>query len=390
MSNKRFLIWGIASAVVVWTIALVAVLPESGEEKSDATVATANPPAAIPDAGEPVPSGPPTTGTPVVPAVPEVPQAPEAGSPVHAPVSPGSKSVRPPKAPRKTLAIFRDAGEICVDAATGEMLSGKNIRRQCPPASVTKIMTLYLTLEAIEAGKISLNDVVLASKRAYGMGGTQLNLDIAEPCKIEELIYGLMLQSANDAAVVLAETVSGNVEDFVVAMNRKAEELGLQNTRFATPHGLPPSRKERNAGKQPDMTTAEDLAKLSVALLKRFPDSLRYSATITRNYPANQKRKLPMPMKNHNRLLEIFEACDGLKTGWTNDGASIVTTASRGNRRVIAVVLGGLVINKKGEIDPKTSQRERNQRAAELMYQGLRSLDVLQCEPTPFKGDSKN
>lgn len=383
MSNKRFLIGGGVLALVIWCTAIFALLSDdSGEPESETTV-TALPPQEAPSFGEAVPTDAPapTPGAPVPSEAPEVPRetAPQLGQ------KPAAEASRIPKAPRKTLNSFRAAGEICVDAETGAMLAGTNIRRQCPPASVTKIMTLYVVLEALESGKISLGDTVLASKRAYGMGGTQLNLDVDEPCKIEELIYGLMLQSANDAAVVLAEAVSGNVEDFVAEMNRKAEALGLMNTRFVTPHGLPPSRKERSAGKRADMTTAEDLAKLSVALLKRFPDSLRYSATIVREYPANEKRKLPMPMKNHNRLLEIFDGCDGLKTGWTNDGASIVTTASRGNKRVIAVVLGGLVKNKKGEIDAKTSQRERNQRAAELMYRGLQSLDVLRYEPTPFK-----
>ncbi len=383
MSNKRFLIGGGVLALVIWSAAVWALLSDNPGETEPETTVTALPPQEAPSFGEVVPEEAPAPmpGATIPPEVPEVPRetAPQLGQ------VPAAEASRIPKAPRKTLNSFRAAGEICVDAETGAMLSGTNIRRQCPPASVTKIMTLYIVLEALESGKISSGDVVLASKRAYGMGGTQLNLDVDEPCKIEELIYGLMLQSANDAAVVLAEAVSGNVEDFVAEMNRKAEALGLMNTHFVTPHGLPPSRKERSAGKRADMTTAEDLAKLSVALLKRFPDSLRYSATIVREYPANEKRKLPMPMKNHNRLLEIFDGCDGLKTGWTNDGASIVTTASRGNKRVIAVVLGGLVKNKKGEIDAKTSQRERNQRAAELMYRGLQSLDVLRYEPTPFK-----
>lgn len=384
MNNKRFLISGIVLTVVIWGAAIFALFPESEPEREAApTVATAMPPPEEPVPGEAIPSSAPTFGTPTeLPSEgPKIDAVPTSGTPVPAP----EKVSRLPKAPRKTIALFRAAGEICVDAETGEMLAGTNIRRRHPPASVTKVMTLYLVLEAIEAGKISLGDTILASKRAYGMGGTQLNLDIDEPCKIEELIYGLMLQSANDAAVVLAEAVSGSVENFVVEMNRKAKNLNMTNTHFVTPHGLPPSRKERKAGKQPDMTTAEDLAKLSVALIKRFPESLRYSAAITRIYPANSKREKPMPMKNHNHLLEIFDGCDGLKTGWTNDGASIVTTASRGNKRVVAVVLGGLVKNKKGEIDSKTSQRERNQRAAELMYRGFKSLDVLQYAPTPFK-----
>ena len=372
MTTSRMLIFGGAAALVVWISAFLLLREESGD--SGSPVAALPPESAVPPAEPPpAPEDEPT------PAVPAEPAEPTAGTPVPARVA------RMPRPPRKALKSFRDAGEICVDAETGRMLVGTNVRRRCPPASVTKLMTLFLTLEALDAGKIALDDVVPASRRAYSMGGTQLNLDVGEPCRVEELLYGLMLQSANDAAVVLAETVSGNVEDFVAAMNAKARELGLDDTRFATPHGLPPSRRERAAGASPDLTTAEDLAKLSVALLKRFPNTLRYASTITHPYPANEKRKAVMWLKNHNRLLETFEGCDGLKTGWTNDGASIVTTASRGNRRVIAVVLGGLVKNAKGEIDAKTSQRERNQRAAELMYGGLLALDAMQYAPTPFR-----
>ncbi|MGN0884728.1 MAG: D-alanyl-D-alanine carboxypeptidase family protein [Candidatus Spyradosoma sp.] len=376
MKPSRMLIFGGAVALVVWLSAFL-LLREGGDPGSPAAALppeSAVPPAAPPSAPEDAPE----QGVPAEPPRSE-PAEPTAGTPVPVRVA------RIPRPPRKALKSFRDAGEICVDAETGRMLAGTNVRRRCPPASVTKLMTLFLTLEALDAGKISLTDVVPASRRAYSMGGTQLNLDTGEPCRIEELIYGLMLQSANDAAVVLAETVSGSVEDFVAAMNAKARELGLYDTRFATPHGLPPSRRERAAGASPDLTTAEDLAKLSVALLKRFPNALRYASTITHPYPANEKRKAVMWLKNHNRLLETFEGCDGLKTGWTNDGASIVTTASRGNRRVIAVVLGGLVKNAKGEIDAKTSQRERNQRAAELMYRGLLALDAMQYAPTPFR-----
>lgn len=392
MSHRRILIWGGFSALCVWSAAFFVLLTEDDFESAPAEAPVAGmsaPEMPIPQAPEapqmpdvPLPPQPgePSPGEPLAQTEPTMPTEPK-------PITntPAAEAGSIPKAPRKTLDIFHAAGEICVDAETGKMLAGTNIRRRCPPASVTKLMTLYLTLEAIQSGKIAEDTRVLASKRAYGMGGTQLNLDVDEPCRIDELIYGLMLQSANDAAVVLAETISGSVEDFVAAMNRKAELLDLKNTRFETPHGLPPSRKERAAGKRSDMTTAEDLAKLSIALIKDFPDSLKYAATITRYYPANEKRPKPMPMKNHNRLLETFEGCDGLKTGWTNDGASIVTTASRGNRRVIAVVLGGLVKNKKGDIDAKTSQRERNQRAAELMYRGLQELDALRYAPTPAK-----
>lgn len=292
-------------------------------------------------------------------------------------------ATRQAKKPRKPLASFRDVGEICIDAQTGKFLTGTRPDAPCPPASVTKVMTFYLVLDAIEKGQIKLDDIVTTSRRAEEMGGTQLYLSAGEQANVSEMLYGLMLQSANDGAVALAEHVSGNVEKFVELMNATARELGMNNTRFATPHGLPPSRKLKNAPK--DLSTARDLAILTYNLIKRFPQALDYTATKTRYFPANAKRKEPMPMLNHNKLLTYFEGCDGFKTGWTNDGASIVTTASRGNTRVIAVVLGGLVKNRKGQIDAKTSQVERNQRAAELMYTGFQMLDVLKYEPTPHK-----
>jgi D-alanyl-D-alanine carboxypeptidase (penicillin-binding protein 5/6) len=290
------------------------------------------------------------------------------------------------KAPRPASKKFSCAGQICIDADTGKILSGRNANVRHPPASVTKLMTLFLVLDAVRDGTVALTTPVEASLRAQNMGGTQVHLAAGEINTVDDLLYALMLQSANDAAVALAEKISGSVEVFVDAMNAKARELGLENTKFSTPHGLPISKKERAAGKLPDMTTAADLAKLSRALIKTYPRVFRYSAAKTKMFREFRIGVKPLPMGNHNALLKLFPGCDGLKTGWTNAGASIVTTASRGNRRVIAVVLGGIVPGaQKGSVDAKASQRERNQRAAELMFDGLRQLDALKYEPTPEK-----
>lgn len=289
----------------------------------------------------------------------------------------------PAKAPRPAQKNFNCVGQICIDADTGEILSARNARIQHPPASVTKLMTIYIVLDAIASGKLNRGSLVTASQRAQNMGGTQVYLAKGEVNSVDDLLYALMLQSANDAAIALAEKVSGSVEEFVAQMNEKAKTLGLTRTVFSTPHGLPVSRKERAAGKKPDMSSAEDLAKLARALIREHPSVFRYSSARTKIFRENRFDTKPLPMGNHNTLLRLFSGCDGLKTGWTNAGASIVTTASRGNRRVIAVVLGGLVRNARGEIDPRTSQRERNQRAAELMFNGLKSIDVLKYEPTP-------
>ena len=320
------------------------------------------------------------------------PSAIDLSVPTAEPVVPASGSVKPApaltvvpvKAPRPAMKNFSCAGQICIDAETGKILSGRNANVRHPPASVTKLMTIFLVLDAVKAGKIELSTPVKASRRAQNMGGTQVHLAAGEVNSVDDLLYALMLQSANDAAVALAEKVSGSVEDFVVAMNAKARELGLNNTKFSTPHGLPVSKKERAAGKLPDMTSAADLAELSRALIKTHPSVFRYSAAKTKMFRELSVDRKPLPMGNHNTLLRLFPGCDGLKTGWTNAGASIVTTASRGNRRVIAVVLGGIVPGaQKGSVDAKTSQRERNQRAAELMFEGLKKLDALKYEPTP-------
>lgn len=290
----------------------------------------------------------------------------------------------PAKAPRPAAKNFSCAGQICIDAETGEVLSSMNADVRYPPASVVKLMTIFVVLDAVSDGKISLNEFVVASRRAQEIGGTQVYLAEGEANSVEDLLYALMLQSANDAAVALAERVSGSEENFVAEMNRKARELGLSGTEFSTPHGLPLSKKERAAGMRPDMTTARDMANLARALVSAHPEVFRYTAARAKIFRENRAGTKPMPMGNHNKLLGLFPGCDGLKTGWTNAGASIVATASRGNRRVIAVVLGGVVPAAKGGPDSRASQRERNQRAAELMFNGFKKIDVLKFEPTPF------
>ena len=311
-----------------------------------------------------------------------VPAAPT--EPVPAAAAPQLAN-KPAKAPRPAMKSFYCAGQICIDADTGAVLSEHNSLVRHPPASVTKLMTIFLVLDAVDAGTIRLSTPVVASRNAQETGGTQVYLAEGEVNTVEDLLYALMLQSANDAAVALAEHVGGSVENFVAEMNRKAAELGLSRTKFSTPHGLPISKKDSAAGKKPDLTCAADLATLSRALIKAHPNVFRYTAAKTKVFRDGKFGVQPLPMSNHNKLLTYFPGCDGLKTGWTNAGASIVTTASRGNRRVIAVVLGGIVPAAGGGVDAKTSQRERNQRAAELMFDGFKKIDVLKYEPTPEK-----
>ncbi len=301
-------------------------------------------------------------------------------------------SASPLHAARKVTAkagesSFRCAGAICVDAATGKVLAEESADVQNPPASVTKLMTLLVVQDDIAAGKVKLGDRITADKDAWGMGGTQVALAIGETHTVDELMYALMVQSANDAAIALAKHVGGSRDAFVARMNARAASLGMSRTRFTSPHGLPPSKK---TGDEPDLTTARDLAKVSVELMK-YPDTLRYTSAKTYRFrPVTGDPKADAPgtynhLKNHNRLLGEFAGCDGMKTGWTNAGASIVTTASRGGKRVIAVVLGGVVPGSNAALpDPRLSQRRRDDKASKLMEEGLAALGVAGAAPTPY------
>jgi D-alanyl-D-alanine carboxypeptidase (penicillin-binding protein 5/6) len=251
-------------------------------------------------------------------------------------------------------------GTICVDAATGEVLSQNQPDVAGHPASVTKLMTMLLVLEDVQAGKTTLSTRVQVTKAAAGVGGSQVWLAPGEQFPVEELLYAIMLQSANDAAVALAIDRAGTVPAFVERMNRRAVELGMSRTHFVTPNGL-----TTGAGPH-DTTTARDLAKLSVELCKR-PEALRFTGTKTHNFARFLK---PVAMINHNHLLPTFPGCDGLKTGWTQAGkASMATTAAEGSRRVIAVVLG--CDSPQGT---KAAQRLRDELAQDLMMDGLTKL----------------
>jgi D-alanyl-D-alanine carboxypeptidase len=274
---------------------------------------------------------------------------------------------------------FECAGAICVDAATGKVLSSQNPGRQNPPASVTKIMTLLVILDEIEAGRVKYTDVVTADKEAHGMGGTQVNLAPGEQHTVEQLLYALMVQSANDAAVALAKHVAGSTEAFVAKMNARAAQLGAASTRFTSPHGLPDKKGTRGGD---DISTAGDLAAIARAVIAK-KDALRFSAAKDYDFrPSDRKVVNYDYIRNHNKLLWSFNGCDGFKTGWTDAGASIVTTASRGDRRVVAVVLGGKVPNGDGTPNAKLSQARRNDYAAKLMEEGLASLGVAGAPAT--------
>lgn len=257
-------------------------------------------------------------------------------------------------------------GTICVDATTGAVLSESKADWPGHPASVTKLMTMLLVLEDIQAGKTSLYTPITITKASVGTGGSMVWLAAGETFTAEALLYALMLQSANDAAVALAINRAGSVPAFVTRMNMRAAELGMTRTRFVTPNGL-------TYGSGPhDTTSARDLARLSVVLCK-MPAALKFTAAKTYTFRPGPKS---VNLVNHNRLLSSFKGCDGLKTGWTVAAdASMITTAREGEARVIAVVLG--CDSPQGA---KAAQRIRDQMATRLMAQGLARLALLEVE----------
>lgn len=244
------------------------------------------------------------------------------------------------------------ASAMVIDADTGEPLFMKDPMKPVYPASVLKLMDLYIVLDLVQQGRLRLEDVVTASEEAYRMGGSQVFLDVGEQFTVEELLHALMIQSANDAAVALAEHVAGSKEAFVRMMNDKAREIGMKNTTFSSVHGLPPA-----AGQQPDVTTARDMTTLCRALLK-FPDTLRFTSTIERGFRNNS-----FMMQTHNGLLKRVRGCDGFKTGYYKlAGYSIAATAQRDGKRVIAAVMGS------------TSKQARDNAAVQLIEEGFRGL----------------
>lgn len=212
-----------------------------------------------------------------------------------------------------------------VDFASGRVLAESAAGRRVEPASLTKLMTAYVVFKAIEGGRIKLTDEVLVSEKAWRMRGTRMFIEVGTRVPVEDLIRGMLIQSGNDASVALAEHVAGTVEAFVVAMNAYAAELGMTDSAFRNPTGLP-AREH--------YSSARDLAVLARAIIEEFPSY--YSLYAEREYTYNNIRQ-----HNRNRLLWRDASVDGLKTGHTNGaGYCLVTSAQRGEMRLIAVILG--------------------------------------------------
>jgi D-alanyl-D-alanine carboxypeptidase (penicillin-binding protein 5/6) len=232
-----------------------------------------------------------------------------------------------------TMARNPYLGAIVVDAATGKVLFEDQADIKGYPASMQKLMDLLIILEKIERGQLSLQDQVPVSAKAAKTGGSQVWLAEKESFSLDDMLYALMVQSANDAAVALAEKVAGTTDGFVELMNNKAKELGMTSTVFYSVHGLPPS-----PGQEHDVTTARNFSILCRAVIKH-PEALRYTSTRERPFRTNVPNRTVI-MRTHNHLLARVEGCDGLKTGYfAQAGYSIAVTAARQGQRVVVVVL---------------------------------------------------
>ena len=273
-------------------------------------------------------------------------------------------------------------GAMSLDADSGRVIFEEHADAKAYPASVTKLMTAYLVLDEIAAGRLSLSDPVTASPvksktDAHFRQPSCTGLRTGESMTVEEMLKALMVNSANDAAIFLAEKCAGDVEKFVARMNAKAASLGMKATRYFNPNGLPPPpfAKERNF----NYSTCRDLSKLALALLKEHPEILDYTSLKVWDVTAmgrpflDGKAKKQIRWVNHNNVMvkdkyKVInpgggEAADGLKTGYIDaGGSSIILTGKRNGKRAVVVVLGS------------ASAKMRDEHAANLLAYALGTI----------------
>jgi D-alanyl-D-alanine carboxypeptidase len=236
------------------------------------------------------------------------------------------------------------SASIIVEADSGTVLYESNSKSRSYPASLTKMMTLYLLFEAIEAKRFALDDLLPVSAHAAKQPATNLGLGVGQQISVEKAILALIVHSANDVAVVVAEAVGGTESQFAAKMTKKARELGMKSTVFRNASGLPNPAQ---------VTTARDMAILARAVVARFPDFYGY-------FSAESFSHRGRVYKSHNRVLQSYPGADGLKTGYIRaSGFNLATSAMRDGRRIIAVVLGG------------SSARARDLKMIDLLDQGF-------------------
>lgn len=245
---------------------------------------------------------------------------------------------------------------LLLDATSNQVIASHDSNMRIEPASLTKLMTAYLSFEAIKDKKLDLNQMVNVSTRAWKVDkdSSKMFIDPATPVKVGDLLYGLIVQSGNDASVALAEAVAGTEDAFVVLMNREAERMGMKSTHFANSHGLPSPE---------NYSTAQDLSILAARIITDYPEL--YKIYSTKSFTYNK-----ITQQNRNRLLWLDPTVDGMKTGHTQAaGYCLITSAKRPNggseRRLISVVLG------------TTSDQIRAQESQKLLNWGFLNYDTV-------------
>lgn len=230
------------------------------------------------------------------------------------------------------------------EAATGKILYSEEMDHQWHPASLTKIMTAYIAFEDLRAGRIKLDTKITCTERAHQEPPSKIGLPVGAEMTLDTALKSLIIKSANDVAVMLAEEIGPTYDQFIKRMNATAKRLGMTRTHFANPHGLPDNAQ---------ITTARDLAKLARAVVTEFPEYAGY-------WSMTEFRLGKQRLGSHNGLLDSFEGADGLKTGFICDsGFNIVASATRDGRKLVAVVLG------------EPSGKDRSIRAASLLEHGF-------------------
>ena len=254
------------------------------------------------------------------------------------------------------------------DPGNGKVLYAEDQDNHWHPASLTKIMTAYLAFEALKAGRLTLERKIPVSENAYAQPPSKVGLPVGAEMSVDMALRALIVKSANDVAVMLAEAIGGSEEAFVKQMNDAAQRLGMTRTRFVNPNGLPAPEQ---------VTTARDLARLARAVLHDFPEQASLWALA--DMQIGRRR-----LRTHNALLRTYEGADGLKTGFICDsGYNVVASASRDGRRLVAVVLG------------EVSGRDRSVRAASLLEHGFETYGWKQMfndttvDSLPLAGELK-
>ncbi len=246
---------------------------------------------------------------------------------------------------------------ILINARSGEVLFERDAHGQHPPASMVKMMLVLLVMERLEAGTLTLSNPVVTSARASTFGGSQVYLKQGEVFSLGELMQAVMIHSANDASVAVAEFIAGSTEACVALMNDRARSLGMLDTVFHTVDGLPPRR-----GEAPDLSTAYDLSLLARELT-RYPQVLQWASTKTAPFRGGR-----FILTNTNKLIGRFPGADGLKTGYYRKaGYNLTATAAREGLRIIAVVMGA------------PSNRARTREASRLLNAGFDMYNQIQA-----------